>query len=374
LPRSTPKNEGIVAPNPPSAGPETAIMTADFWRGRRVLLTGHTGFKGAWACAMLAGLGADVTAFSLPPQTDPNLWQLIEGRIAITAKIADLRDRVAVAAMCAAVQPEIVLHMAAQAQVRVGFRDPVATFSSNVLGTINLLEALRATPGLRAILVVTSDKVYANAETGLAFAEAAPLGGSDPYSASKGATEIAVRSYAESFFAPLDIPLATARGGNVIGGGDFSSDRLVPDLYRAAQAGVSVELRYPAATRPWQHVLDCLAGYFSYAEHLANRGAADPPALNFGPLAEEPMAVAQVADAVGAKLRNARPWRQAAGPFPPEKQVLRLDSRLAASTLAWRPRLDTAETIAWTSQWYSDFAAGKDALDLVRSQIDQYWS
>jgi CDP-glucose 4,6-dehydratase len=349
-------------------------MTPKFWRGRRVLLTGHTGFKGAWASAMLSGLGADVTAFSLAPQTDPSLWQMIESGVAIVGKIADLRDPAAVAAICGAAEPEIVLHMAAQAQVRESYRDPVGTFGSNILGTVNLLEALRATAKLCAILVVTSDKVYANMESGSAFTEAAPLGGADPYSASKGAAEIVVRSYAESFFTPQGVPVATARGGNVIGGGDFSSDRLVPDLYRAARAGVPVELRYPAATRPWQHVLDCLSGYLGYAEYLASRAVADPPALNFGPLSDEPMAVAQVAEAIGEKLGNGRSWRQAAGPFPPEKQTLRLDCGLAAKTLTWRPRLDAAETIAWTAQWYADFATGKDPLELMQSQIDRYWS
>lgn len=349
-------------------------MTPEFWQGRRVLLTGHTGFKGAWASLMLADLGAKVTAFSLTPQTEPNLWQMIQGRVAVVSKTADLRDPSSVAAICDAVEPEIVLHMAAQAQVREGYRDPVGTFSSNVLGTINLLEALRSSRELQAILAVTSDKVYMNPESGLAFTEAAPLGGADPYSASKGATEIVVRSYAESFFTPLGVPLATARGGNVIGGGDFSSDRLVPDLYRSARAGVPVQLRYPAATRPWQHVLDCLAGYLGYAEYLAKRRAADPPALNFGPFEKKPMTVAGVADAIGEKLGNRLPWRQAAGPFPPEKQALRLDSSLAATTLAWRPRLDAAETIAWTAQWYADFAAGTDALELMRSQTNCYWS
>jgi len=246
----------------------------DFWRGRRVLLTGQTGFKGAWASVMLADLGADVTAFALEPQTDPNLWQSVGRDVAIESIHADLRDASDVARICSAAEPEIVLHMAAQAQVRESYRDPVGTFASNILGTVNLLQALRASVKLRAVLVVTSDKVYANPEAGTAFAENAPLGGSDPYSASKGATEIAVRSYAESFFSPAGVPLATARGGNVIGGGDFSSDRLVPDLYRAARNGVAVELRYPAATRPWQHVLDCLAGYFTYAEYLAARGVA----------------------------------------------------------------------------------------------------
>jgi CDP-glucose 4,6-dehydratase len=323
---------------------------------------------------MLAGLGAKVTTLSLKPQTDPNLWQIIDGRVAVAGEIADLRDQAAIAAICRSAAPEIVLHLAAQAQVRESYRDPVGTFNSNILGTVNLLEALRSNSGLRAILAVTSDKVYANAETGAAFAEDAPLGGSDPYSASKGAAEIVVRSYAESFFAPMGVPLGTARGGNVIGGGDFSSDRLVPDLYRAARAGTSVELRYPAATRPWQHVLDCLSGYFSFAEYLANRGIADPHALNFGPLTEQPMAVAQVAEAIGEKLGNIRPWQQAKGPFPPEKQALHIDSRLAARTLAWQPRLDAHQTISWTAQWYADFAAGKDALSLMQSQIDRYLS
>jgi CDP-glucose 4,6-dehydratase len=347
-------------------------MNPDFWRGRRVLLTGQTGFKGAWASVMLADFGANVTTFALEPQTDPNLWQIVGRNLAIESIHADLRDSSAVTRICGAAEPEIVLHMAAQAQVRESYRDPVGTFESNILGTVNLLQALRSAAKVRAILVVTSDKVYANAEAGVAFAENAPLGGSDPYSASKGATEIAVRSYAESFFSPLGVPLATARGGNVIGGGDFSSDRLVPDLYRAACKGVSVELRYPAATRPWQHVLDCLAGYFTYAEYLANRGISDPPSLNFGPLTNESMTVAQVASAISEHLGNKNAWQQAEGSFPSEKQVLRIDSELAASNLKWRPRLDAIETIAWTAQWYADFANGKEPLQLMRSQIARY--
>ncbi|WP_456756794.1 CDP-glucose 4,6-dehydratase [Bradyrhizobium sp. USDA 4011] len=344
-------------------------MTPSFWHDRRVLLTGHTGFKGAWASVILADLGAKVTAFSLEPETEPNLWQTIGQRVAIDSRRADLRDIPAVTEICKTAEPEIVLHMAAQAQVRESYRDPVGTFASNVMGTVNLLEALRTSPRLQAVLTVTSDKVYANAETGLAFPENAPLGGSDPYSASKGATEIVVRSYAESFFAPLGVPLASARGGNVIGGGDFSSDRLVPDLYRAARKGVPVELRYPAATRPWQHVLDCLAGYLGFAEYLANRGGADPPSLNFGPLTDKTMSVAEVAAAIGEGLGNGQAWKQASGSFPPEKQTLRIDCSLAAKTLEWRPRLDVDETIAWT---YADFANGKDALELMRAQISRY--
>jgi CDP-glucose 4,6-dehydratase len=351
---------------------EESAMTPSFWRGRRVLLTGHTGFKGAWASLVLADLGAKVTAFSLAPQTDPNLWHWIEGRIPVAGEIADLRDAAAVAAICRSARPEIVLHLAAQAQVREGYRDPAGTYSSNVMGSVNLLEALRTTTGLKTIVVVTSDKVYANSENEIAFSEASPLGGTDPYSASKSATEIVVRSYAESFFAPLGIPVATARGGNVLGGGDFSSDRLVPDLYRAAVAGKAVELRYPAATRPWQHVLDCLAGYLTYAEYLAGHNIARPCSLNFGPIADELITVAQVSEAIGKKLGNKNRWRQAPGTFPPEKKELKLDSTLATKTLSWRPRLGVAESIAWTAQWYADFAVGKDPLGLMRLQLSDY--
>jgi CDP-glucose 4,6-dehydratase len=347
-------------------------MTPGFWRGRRLLLTGHTGFKGAWAAVMLADLGAEVTTFALAPQTEPNLWQLIGERMPVRAHIVDLRDAAGVARVCAEARPELVLHMAAQAQVRDGYRDPVGTFASNVMGTVNVLQSLRSVAGVKAVLAVTSDKVYANPEDGSVFGEDSPLGGTDPYSASKGATEIAVHSYAESYFAPLGVAVATARGGNVVGGGDFSSDRLVPDLYRAARAGVAVELRYPSATRPWQHVLDCLTGYLTYLEHLARRGRAAPPALNFGPVGDEPMQVAAVAEAMSAKLGNEHPWRQAAGPFPAEKRELRLDGTRSRKALGWAPRLPLAETIAWTAQWYADFDAGADALALTRAQIARH--
>lgn len=349
-------------------------MTPSFWHGRRVLLTGNTGFKGAWASLMLADLGAKVTAFSLPPESNPNVWQMIKGQLPVAGEIIDLRDEAAVTTVCRSAQPEIVLHMAAQAQVREGYRNPIATFASNVMGSANLLEALRSVPGIRAILVVTSDKVYANSEEGAPFTEESSLGGSDPYSASKGAAELVVKSYAESFFSPRGIPLATARGGNVVGGGDFASDRLVPDIYRAARAGVPVELRYPTATRPWQHVLDCLVGYFTYLEHLFESGRADPPALNFGPNSDKAMTVAEVAEAIGEPLGNRLRWRQAIGSFSPEKQVLRIDSSLARKTIHWLPRLDDRLTIAWTAEWYGGFAGGKDALELMRSQVSRYFA
>jgi CDP-glucose 4,6-dehydratase len=347
-------------------------MTPSFWKDRRVLLTGHTGFKGAWAATMMAGWGAKVTATALAPETDPNLWSLIRDRICIGEFTADLRDLDQVTFVCRSARPEIVIHMAAQAQVRSGYLDPLGTFASNFMGTANLLEALRGVDEVKAILVVTSDKVYANAEDGTMFAENSALGGSDPYSASKAATELATHSYAHSFFGPRGVAIATARGGNVVGGGDFSSDRLVPDLYRAVRAGLPVELRYPGAYRPWQHVLDCLSGYLAFLEFIYAKPIADPSALNFGPTSEGIITVSELADAIGQRLGSSHSWIQAKGDFPPEKQALRLNAALARRTLGWGPRLDLSSTIEWTADWYARFAQGEDALLLMRQQIADF--
>ncbi|MEM0944639.1 MAG: CDP-glucose 4,6-dehydratase, partial [Pseudomonadota bacterium] len=271
-------------------------LSPAFWRGRRVLLTGHTGFKGAWAGAWLGRMGAEVTGFALAPQTQPALFEMLDfpGR----SIIGDLRDPAAISQAVADADPEIVIHMAAQPLVRQSYADPVETYGTNVMGTVHLLEALKPAPAGR-ILVVTSDKVYENDETGRAFAEGDRLGGHDPYAASKAATEIVVASYRRSFFAEAGVALATARGGNVIGGGDFSADRLVPDIARALAAGRPVELRNPQATRPWQHVLDCLSGYLTYLEALPDA----PAALNFGPAdPADALSVAEVTGAMNAAL------------------------------------------------------------------------
>lgn len=347
-------------------------MTPDFWRGRRVLLTGHTGFKGAWTAAILTNRGASVTGLSLEPEGDPNLWQSFDGRLPVAEAIGDLRDRVAVADLCRTVRPQIVIHMAAQAQVRRSYAIPAETYGTNVMGTVHLLEGLRGLDAVEAILVVTSDKVYGNTGDGVPFDERCCLGGSDPYSASKASADIAVRSYAESFFGPSGVPLATARGGNVLGGGDFATDRLVPDVFRATCAGAAVLLRSPQARRPWQHVLDCVSGYLGYVEHLHRTRAADPPALNFGPLDEADVTVAAVAEIVGRRLGNSRPWQQASADGPPEKPVLKLDCRLAQRVLDWSPRLGVGETLEWTADWYAAYAKGADPLELVLSQVERY--
>jgi CDP-glucose 4,6-dehydratase len=342
-----------------------------FWRGRRVLLTGHTGFKGAWAALWLERLGAEVHGFALPAESGPCLWPALGTRLLAGETLGDLGDRDALGTAVAAARPQIVLHMAAQALVRRGFADPVGTFATNALGTAHLLEALRGAGGLEAILVVTTDKVYANDGSGRAMVEGDRLGGADPYSASKAAAELIARSYGLSFFEPAGVPVATARAGNVIGGGDWAEDRLVPDVWRAARAGEALRLRAPHAGRPWQHVLEPLAGYLVYLEGLA--AGADPPrALNFGPAPDTTMTVAALAEAIGSALGNDRLWVADPGPHPPEATTLSLDISLARASLGWTPRLDARAAAGWTAGWYSGFAAGASARDLCGAQIDDY--
>ena len=322
-----------------------------FWSGRRVLLTGHSGFKGAWAARMLALLGARVTGFALDPEPGPSAFAALSVSNGLDRDLrGDLRDAAAVAQ--AVNGAEVVLHLAAQAIVSEGYRDPAGTWGSNVTGTLTLLQALRGS-GARAAVLVTSDKVYRNAGD-RAFVESDPLGGDDPYSASKAACEILAASH-RAAFADLP-PLATARAGNVIGGGDFGRDRLIPDLVRAHVAGVPLRLRNPAATRPFQHVLDVVSGYLLLAEALAAGSA--PPAVNFGP-AEAELSVADLLAHWQAATGQPVNWQRAEGPPMPEKPRLALDSGLARHSLGWAPRFGTAAAVAATADWYNAWAAGQ---------------
>jgi CDP-glucose 4,6-dehydratase len=344
-----------------------------FWRGKRVLLTGHTGFKGGWAAIWLAGMGAEVTGLALAPDQPDALFELAGIGGLVRSNIVDLRDREAVRGVTAQGPFDVVLHMAAQPIVRTSIAEPVETFAANIMGTAHLLDALRAQAGLSAVLAITSDKVYANAETGAAFDESAALGGKDPYSASKAATEIVVASFAKSYFTRAGVPVATARGGNVIGGGDVSADRLVSDIVRAAAQGQAVVLRHPEATRPWQHVLDCVAGYLVYAEALA-QDPAIPRALNFGPKpGGAEISVGELAtlavDALGGK-----PWRHVPDPASIEARALAIDTRLAKARLGFESRYDGREAVALTMAWHRRQAAGEDALALCREQIAGYES
>jgi CDP-glucose 4,6-dehydratase len=336
---------------------------ADFWRGKRVLLTGHTGFKGAWLALLLERLGAEVTGFALAPEAGPSAFAAL--RPGLASRIGDLRDAAAVQAAVQAARPEIVLHLAAQALVGRGYRDPEGTFASNVSGTINLMQALRGA-GVRTALMITSDKVYRNDNQGRAFREDDALGGHDPYSASKAACEIAVASWRASFGAEIGA-MATARAGNVIGGGDFGAERLIPDLVRARLAGEALIIRRPDATRPFQHVLDVLRGYLLHAEALWH-GAA-PPALNFGPRDAE-ISVRRVLELYEAAAKAPVQWQAAAAPPMEEAQRLALDSGLAMQSLGWAPRHDAASAIAATAHWYEAWRGGADGRALALTEIE----
>ena len=347
-----------------------AALNADFWTGKRVLLTGHTGFKGAWAAIWLSRLGARVTGLALPPDQRPALFDLAGVEARIESRIADLRDPQALARALDA-EFDLVLHMAAQPIVRAAIEDPVGTFATNTMGTAHLLQALRAQTALKAVLVITSDKVYANDDAGRAFVETDALGGKDAYSASKAAAEMVVQSFARSYFEPRGVAVGTARGGNVIGGGDFSRDRLVADIVRAADAGDAVTLRHPQATRPWQHVLDCLAGYFRHLEALACEPAT-PRALNFGPRPGGPQVSVGDLATLGVEALGGRPWRHEPDSTSLEAQALAIDAGLARRALGFESRFDAPAAVALTMDWYRRQAAGEAALDLCIEQIEGY--
>ena len=285
--------------------------------------------------------------------------------------LGDLRDPGAVRDAVHATRPQVVFHLAAQALVRESYREPVATFATNVLGTAHLLEACRGLDELRAVVVVTSDNVYENDGGGRAFEERDRLGGHDPYSASKACAELLTSSYRASFFADGP-PIATARAGNVIGGGDRSPDRLIPDCVRALEAGEPVRLRYPRAVRPWQHVLDPLGGYLQLARALVERSARAPRSVNFGPEPASFRTAAEVVDAFGAHFGGRPGWRAEGTPQPVEAATLCLSSALARAELGWRPRLDFDAAIAWTAEWHRAIAAGEEAAAVTRAQIDRY--
>ena len=343
-----------------------------FWSGKRGLLTGHTGFKGSWAAIWLSRMGAEVTGLALPPDQQPALFDLagVEKRVA-SSRFVDLRDSEAVERALKGEVFDLVLHMAAQPIVRTSIEDPVGTFAANVMGTAHLLQALRAQAALRAVLVITSDKVYANHEQGRAFQEGDALGGKDPYSASKAAAEIVTQSFARSFFDKAGTPVATARGGNVIGGGDFSRDRLVADIVRAGARQAAPVLRHPEATRPWQHVLDCVAGYLVYLERLASDPDA-PRALNFGPRPGGPEVTVGELATRATRALGAQPWRHEPDPNSIEARSLGIDASLAHRVLGFESRLDAPAAVDWTMDWHRAQAEGGDALGLVSDQISRY--
>lgn len=346
------------------------LVNGRFWPGRRVLVTGHTGFKGSWLCLSLARRGARITGIALDPEPGPTAFDTLGVAALLDADHrVDIRDQATLTALLRDAAPEVVLHLAAQAFVGRGHADPAGTFAANVTGTINLLEAMRGLPGIAAAVIVTSDKVYRNDGTGRAFLEADPLGGGDPYSASKAAAEIAVASWCASFAGALP-PIATARAGNVIGGGDFGAQRLVPDLVRAGLAGETLLIRRPDATRPFQHVAEVLRGYLMLAERLATDPAAAPPALNFGPR-DGTVRVRDLLALWGEATGVPVDWTLAEGPQMKEAPLLGLDSTLAGETLGWHPRFDTPAAIAETAGWYAAWRSGADPVAHARATLER---
>ena len=346
-----------------------------FWAGQRVLLTGHTGFKGCWASLWLERLGASVAGYALAPDQTPNLFERIAPFDNASSCIADLADNEALLRLTESFRPTLLLHMAAQPLVQRSYSDPSTTFATNVQGTVNVLEAVRNIAEMKAALIVTTDKVYRNNEDGRSFVESDPLGGHDPYSASKAAVELVAASYRDAFFSRSHIALATARAGNVIGGGDWSENRLVPDIWRALKSGNPITLRYPHATRPWQHVLESISGYFVYLERLAGGDPRLPCALNFGPPdASDSFSVADVVDLLQDELMPVCGWVQAEGGFPAEMTALALDPSLAMGTIGWKPRLTTRQALEWTADWYNRYDRGDDPRSISLSQLDRYES
>lgn len=341
-----------------------------FWDGRRVLVTGHTGFKGAWTALWLQRLGARVFGVALPACKD-SLFSMLGLQGQIDSRVADLRDADAVAAAVAAAQPELVLHLTGQPSVRRSLVDPAESFAINVLGTVHLLNALRAVPGLRSVVVVTTDKVYADEEDGQVHREQDRLGGRDPYSASKAACELATAAMAQSFLTQQGVAVATARAGNVVGGGDFAPGRLVPDIVNAAFSRETLTLRNPDASRPWQHVLDCISGYLTYLAALTQEPGL-PRAMNFGPRAARGLTVGEIATAMAEALGV--PDRRAYTPSLQghETHALALDSSLARRSLGWSDRLAGHQMIAATAAWYSAWARGADMRAVTVQQISEY--
>lgn len=349
------------------------MLNREFWRSQRVLLTGHTGFKGSWTAIWLSRLGATQLGYSLKPETQPSLFNLLGGVAGLESVIGDIRDPANLSSRIAEFDPTVAIHMAAQPLVRRSYREPAETYATNVMGTLNVLEALRSAPNLRAVLVITTDKVYRNDDSGSAFREGDPLGGHDPYSSSKAACEEVVSCYRQSFYEDMGVRLATARAGNVVGGGDWSQDRLIPDIWRAVLKREPVTLRNPASVRPWQHVLDPVSGYLRYVEALASDvGGFLPYALNFAPAADAPLTVQEVTERLGRDLGMNEPWKLAEGSQPVEMKLLMLDATLARHSLGWRSRLTGRQAIEWSASWYLEQHNGGSARLLSEAQIVAY--
>lgn len=347
-------------------------ITPSFWKNKRVLVTGHTGFKGSWLCLWLQSMGAQVHGLALPPPTQQNLFNTARVSDGMVSTICDLRDLDAVGRCVALAQPEIVLHLAAQSLVRRSYASPVETFDTNVMGTVHLLECARHVVGLRCVVNVTTDKCYENRGGARPYTENEPMGGHDPYSSSKACSELVTAAYRRSFLAHADIALASARAGNVIGGGDWAEDRLVPDVLRALASGEPLLLRYPEATRPWQHVLEPLGGYLCLAERMWQEGNSCAEAFNFGPREGDVRSVRWIVERLAAAWGRPLAWALDAATSPHEAQELHLDSAKAAQRLQWHPRWELETALQRVVEWQAGWLGGTDARELCLAQLADF--
>jgi CDP-glucose 4,6-dehydratase len=353
------------------------MLNHAFWKGRNVLVTGHTGFKGSWLCLWLDALGAKATGLALDPPTQPNLFQQAGIASSIRSALVDVRDFPRLKAAVAECHPEVVIHMAAQSVVRRGYEDPIETYSSNVMGTVHLFEALRQLKRSCTVVNVTSDKCYENREFLWGYRENEPMGGHDPYSNSKGCAELVTSAFRDSYFPPESlvqhgVALASARAGNAVGGGDWTSDQLIPDLMRAFLAGRPCEIRNPCATRPWQFVLEPLHGYLMLAERLSEHAPKFASGWNFGPADSDARPVSWIADKLARSWGDNASWRRDETVHPHEAHFLKLDASKAKALLNWHPVLPLNQALEWIVEWYRGYQAGADLRRLTYSQIERY--
>ena len=352
-------------------------MNVSFWQGKRVLLTGHTGFKGSWLSLWLQSMGAQVVGYALAPPTNPSLFEVAEVGNGMTSIIGDIRDLERLRKVFVEHRPEIVIHMAAQPLVRYSYVEPVETYSTNVMGTVNLLEAVRSTDSVKAVVNVTSDKCYENREWVWGYRENEAMGGYDPYSNSKGCAELVTAAYRNSYFHPEQykthgVAIASGRAGNVIGGGDWAGDRLIPDIMRAISQGKPVNIRNPHAIRPWQHVLEPLSGYILLAQKLYEEGAAYAEGWNFGPNDEDAKPVQWIVEKLTEAWGEGASWVLDGGDHPHEAHYLKLDCSKAKARLDWHPRWHLDETLDKIVSWHKYYQQGADMKAVTLAQIDMY--